>query len=189
MSGVRRLSLAVAIAALAVGGCATAGAKARQPEPVALDVPAPPPRVIVPPEPEPEPEAAQAPAPVPEPEARIQKPSRRPTSATPARPDPKTDSARTSPSLQSGATLQQALPASPADVVHQVRDRLAQAQNDLRRVDYLALSTDGRSQYDTAKRFIEQAEQALREQNLVFAATVAEKAAGLAASLIGRIRS
>ena len=67
-----------------------------------------------------------------------------------------------------------------------MRDQLALATGALRRVDYLGLNADARSQYDTAKRFIEQAEQALKEKNLVFAAKVAEKAAGLAASLVGR---
>jgi outer membrane biosynthesis protein TonB len=197
MVTVRRVFLAGVIVAFAAGGCATAGAKA-QPEPAALEVPAPPPRVIVPPDPEP----AQPPAPMPEPEARQQKSPRRPTSP---RPDTKADPARgekkvegpppvaetvnpTPPATPPTATLQQALPATQAEVERQVRDQLARAQSDLRRVDYLALNADARSQYDTAKRFIEQAEQALKEKNLVFAAKVAEKAAGLAASLVGRMR-
>jgi uncharacterized protein (DUF885 family) len=95
---------------------------------------------------------------------------------------------RSTPPAPPPATLQQALPTSPSDLVRQVRDQLNQAQADLRRVDYQRLKADGRSQYDTAKRFIDQAEQALREKNLVFAAKVAEKAAGLAASLAGRMK-
>lgn len=67
-----------------------------------------------------------------------------------------------------------------------MREQLAQAQADLGRVNLKALSADAKSQYDTASRFIAQADQALREGNLVFAAKVAEKAAGLAASLAGR---
>ncbi len=178
----RRLFLAAVIAALAAAGCA-ARTKAAV-GPVALDVPAPPPRVIVPPEPE----APEPPTPAPEREAVAPKAPRRPPVATPARTDPKGDSVRSTPPASPPATLQQALPTSPSDLVRQVRDQLNQAQTDLRRVDYQGLNADGRSQYDTAKRFIDQAEQALREKNLVFAAKVAEKAAVLAAGLAGRMK-
>jgi len=183
MMPVRALFLAAVIAALAAGGCATARAKVPA-GPVSLEAPAPPPRVIVPPEPE----IPPAPAPAPEPEAVAPKTPRRPPVAGPAKPEPRVDSPRAALPATPLATLQQALPASPADIVRTVREQLGQAQSDLRRVDYLGLNPDGKSQYDTAKRFIEQAEQALREKNLVFAAKVAEKAAGLAASLVGRIQ-
>jgi hypothetical protein len=82
--------------------------------------------------------------------------------------------------------LQPVLPASPSEMDRRVSDQLSQAKKDLDRIDYRALSADGKSQYDTAKRFIEQAGQALREKNLVFAAKLAEKAAGLAAGLVTR---
>ena len=65
----------------------------------------------------------------------------------------------------------------------QVDDHLARAKKDLDRVDPKDLKPAARSQYDTAKQFIAQAEQARAEGNLVFAVKVAEKAAGLAASL------
>jgi hypothetical protein len=67
-----------------------------------------------------------------------------------------------------------------------VRDLLTRAQRDLMRVNYVKLTTDGRAQYDQSKRFSEQAEQALKERNLTFASTLAEKAATLAAELVGR---
>ena len=193
MSTVRCLTLGVVMAALSAGGCATARAKS-QPEPASLEVPMPPPRVIVPPEPEP----AAPSAPAPEPEPRQQKPVRR---AAPARPDTRTDATRAKvppepppapvvepvrPAVPPTATLQQALPAGQSETERHVRDQLSQASADLKRVDYEKLSVDAKSQYDTAKRFIEQAEQALKEKNLVFAAKVAEKAAGLAGSLVGR---
>jgi hypothetical protein len=82
--------------------------------------------------------------------------------------------------------LQQALPTTPTEAERQVRDQLAQAARDLGRVDYGRLNADGKSQYDTAKRFIEQAEQAIKDKNLVMAATLATKAAGLASGLVGR---
>jgi uncharacterized protein (DUF885 family) len=82
------------------------------------------------------------------------------------------------------APLEQALPPTQVEAVEkQIQDQMSRARADLSRVNYERLNADGRSQYDTAKRFVDQAEQALREENLVFAAKVAEKAAGLAASL------
>ena len=67
-----------------------------------------------------------------------------------------------------------------------VRDQLGRAAKDLSRVDYQKLSTDGRLSYDQSKRFAEQAEQALKDRNTPFAATLADKAAALAAELLGR---
>jgi hypothetical protein len=181
-STVQRLFFAAVIVALASGGCATAKAKPGV-APAPLDVPAPPPRVIVPPEPEP----VQPPAAAPEPEPKSQKPARR---VVAPRPETKPDAVRVAepppPAALPAATLQQALPDTPAEVTRQVREQLAKAQADLRRVNYNALKPDARAQYDTAKQFITEAEQALSAGNLVFAVKVAEKAAGLAASLPGR---
>jgi hypothetical protein len=63
---------------------------------------------------------------------------------------------------------------------------LTRASRDLSRVDYSRLSSDSRAQYEQSKRFSEQAEQALKERNLIFAATLADKAATLAAELLGK---
>jgi hypothetical protein len=63
---------------------------------------------------------------------------------------------------------------------------MAQALRDLERTDYRLLSADRRTQYDTARRFVQQAEDALKEQNLVFAEQLADKAATLAAALVRR---
>jgi hypothetical protein len=60
------------------------------------------------------------------------------------------------------------------------------AIENLNRVDYNLLGAEGRANFDQARRFIAQAEDALRARNLVFAATVADKAATLAAQLAGR---
>jgi hypothetical protein len=67
-----------------------------------------------------------------------------------------------------------------------IRDALARAGADLARIDYRGLSADARSQYDTAKRFMQQAEDAMRVRNLVFGKNLADKAASLAAQLSGR---
>ena len=57
---------------------------------------------------------------------------------------------------------------------------------DLNRIDVRGLNADARTQYNTAKRFVTQAEDAMRAKNLVFARTVADKAAALAAQLGGK---
>jgi hypothetical protein len=79
-------------------------------------------------------------------------------------------------------------PSSPANTATEgsVRDLLARAARDINQVNYNRLSAEGRAQYDQSKRFSIQAEQALRERNLIFAATLADKAATLAAELLGR---
>ena len=48
------------------------------------------------------------------------------------------------------------------------------------------MSKEGQSQYDQSKRFSDQAEQALKEKNFLYAMTLADKAATLAAELAGR---
>jgi hypothetical protein len=192
MTTVRRFLLLTVLAATAAG-CATTKAKAPV-APLALEVPPPPGRVIVPPEPDPPPPAA-----APEPEARTQKPTR--TRAAAPRPDPRADAKGTaakpetppvadtskpaSTTASGTVTLQQELPASPDEMVRRVRQQLDQAKGDLGRVNYGALNADGKSQYDTAKRFIEQADQALKDKNVVLAGKLAEKAASLAA-VVGR---
>src|ERR671910_47570 len=67
-----------------------------------------------------------------------------------------------------------------------IRDLVANAQRDLARVEYAKLPEAGKTQYEQSNRFAEQAEQALKDQNLTFAQTLADKAATLAAELFGR---
>lgn len=67
-----------------------------------------------------------------------------------------------------------------------VRQQLTRAQEDLKNVDYAALSNALKAQYDTAKRFITLGEQALKEQNLIYAGTLADKAAAIATVLLRR---
>ena len=49
---------------------------------------------------------------------------------------------------------------------------------------YAALDADGRAQYDTARRFMHQAEEAMKSGNLAFAGKLADKAATMALVLI-----
>ena len=48
------------------------------------------------------------------------------------------------------------------------------------------LTSDGRTQYDTARRFIAQADDALTKKNLVLARSLADKALAVAAQLAAR---
>jgi hypothetical protein len=182
VSTVRRLFLAAALVALASGGCATARAKTPV-APTPLDVPAPPPRIIVPPDPELPPPPPVITEVTPKPPAAARRPAAQ-------RPETKTETPKPvdPPAVATAptATLQQALPTTASEVRRQVRELLARAREDLKRVNLATLSADAKSQYDTAQRFVAQADQALNEGNLVFAAKVAEKAAALAASLAVR---
>jgi hypothetical protein len=67
-----------------------------------------------------------------------------------------------------------------------IRGMLANAARDLGRIDYRALGADAQAQYDIAKRFTEQADEAMKVKNLVFAEQLADKAAALAAQLLKR---
>ena len=174
-----------ALAAVMVTGCAKAQAKGA-PEGVPLAVPSPPARVLAPveeplvvavPPPESQPAAATPRTPPRPPVRRAETvPEPAPAAATPA-----AEAAPAEP-----RELRPASPARDAAAEKEVRDTLARAARDLGRVNYGRLSVDARSQYDQSKRFTQQAEQALKDRNFVFAATLADKAATLAAELLGR---
>jgi hypothetical protein len=67
-----------------------------------------------------------------------------------------------------------------------VRDLLTKGVRDLDLVETGSLSPGAKTQYDSARRFVAQAEEALKAGNLVFAEQLANKAAALAAGLRGR---
>jgi uncharacterized protein (DUF885 family) len=178
-----------------VSACAHAHAKTAADVPP-LDMPAPPPRDV-------EPTEIDAPPPVPlvqEPArnapARLRTPPREQPRAEPAKPDaaakpdatpdqPK-PAADEAPKPPSSPTLQTAPTTRDSEMERAIRGTMARATADLNRVDYRALNTDARTQYDTAKRFVDQADEAVRAKNFVFARNVADKAAALAAQLAGR---
>jgi hypothetical protein len=158
-----------------------------------LDVPPPPARVIAPAE---EPIAttpAEPLEPAPAPASTSRRPTRKPTNAgiepstqkpepqPPAEP-PLPQAAQPEPAVATPAPTLRA----PGSAEKPIRDRVSSAQRDLSKVDYAKLTEEGKSQYDQSKRFIQQAEQALKEQNFVFAQTLADKAAQIAAELLGR---
>jgi hypothetical protein len=105
-------------------------------------------------------------------------PPRPETPAEPARPP---DDATRPP-----ATLQTAPATAENEQARAIRAMITRANGDLARVDYRRLNADARGQYDTAKRFIKQADDAVRAKNFVFANSLAEKAASIAAQLSGR---
>jgi hypothetical protein len=76
-------------------------------------------------------------------------------------------------------------PASEAEIERQIRQTLARANSDLKRIDSRTLNADARTQFDFAHRYIQQAEDALSKKNLVFAKTFADKASALAVQLGG----
>ncbi len=170
--------------ALLGGACAKARAESA-PEGPPLQIPLPPEHVLVPVEPPAETASVPEPEPPPPPAASAPRtPAARP--APPAKPQPTPPVAVAPPAPPSEPReLTAPSPASGANE-RSVRDLLTRASRDLNRVDYMRLSTDSRAQYEQSKRFSEQAEQALKERNLIFAATLADKAATLAAELLGK---
>ena len=75
-------------------------------------------------------------------------------------------------------------PSVNAQTETSIRTLLDRASRDLNRVNYAALNADGRAQFDAARRFKEQAEDALKTANLAFASKLADKAATMAAILV-----
>ncbi len=186
--------LAVALGAPLATSCTRAHAKVT-PEVPPLEVPPPPPRVV-------EPTETETPPPVPlvkeparhtNPQAPRQthpaesprpevKPEPAKPEAAPAPEPPKTEAPQPPPVT----TLQTTPAEAEGEVERSIRGVLDRARGDLGRVDYGRLNKDARNQYDTAKRFVQQADDALRAKNLVFAKYIADKAATIAAQLAGR---
>jgi len=181
----RLLCLFAVALAIAASACVSAQATG-DPGGPALEPPAPPPHTIIPVEIVQEPAAppsGAAPTPViVRPMARPpaqppEKPAERPAEKLPEKAEPVAAAppAAPAPPLQTTANV--------TEVERTIRARMAQASRDLDRTDYRALTAERRAQYDTAKRFLQQADDALKVKNLVFAEQLADKAATLAAAL------
>jgi len=180
MSVMRALCIVLLTASL--GACAAKAQVRSEVEVPLLDPPPPPPRVVAAyPEPEP---LAIAPAAEPvlpsKPPPRPARPEQRPEPAN-AAPEPVEALPRPAPPPSLTLTP---MPGSEAQTVTAIRDLLGRAARDLSRVNAGALNSDGRSQYETARRFLEQAEDALKARNIVFAGRLADKAATMAAILV-----
>jgi len=72
---------------------------------------------------------------------------------------------------------------SPDELAMRAKDRLSNADRDLARVPVASLGADAREQYESAKKFVRMAKDALTAKNYVYAAYCADKAATLAALL------
>ncbi len=183
----RMLPRAVALvcglaAACALAGCAKAQAVAAPTMP-ALAPPEVPPRVVA--EYQPDPPLPSAPV-SPEAVTAPPRPPRPPRRDTP-RPEVPTDELQGPPVAAPAApapALALQMPGASAKADQSVRALLAQAARDLGRVDYQALDTDGRAQYETARRFMQQADDALKARNVMFAGKLADKAATMASVLL-----
>jgi hypothetical protein len=171
-----------------VAACAKARAATTVPDGPPLQMPEPPERVLAPME-----EPLSVAAPIPDPELPVTTAPR----TSPVRPVPEPKPQPPAPPVAAAPAptpprapveTRELRPASPtiAETERVIRDMLTRAARDLGRIDYGRLSADGRAQYEQSKRFSSQAEEALRERNLVFAATLADKAATLAAELTQR---
>ena len=148
-----------------------------------LDPPPPPPRVVAvyAPEIEPLPIApAVEPATPVRPPARAARPEQKPEAVAPP---PEAAEAAARPPAVPSLTMTPT-PGSESQTVVAIRALLGRAARDLSRVNTATLNGDGRAQYDQARRFIEQAEDALKTRNVVFAGKLADKAATMAAVLV-----
>jgi len=181
----------VALLVSVASGCTRTHAKVVPDTPDApLEVPAPPPRDVEPSDIETPPPAPAAPEP-----ARAAPPPARPRPAPP-REQPKPEPPKPEPAPEppkpaeepprNAPTLQTTPPTAEGELERNVRATLDRASNELTHIDYRGLNADARNQYDTAKRFIRQAEAAVRAKNLVFAKNLADKAATIAAQLRAR---
>ena len=185
----RRIGAAALVAAhFVVGGCGRPTVRT-EPVPPVLDMPTPPPRDV-------EPVDAQVPPLVPLVDApprtverpRTPVPAARDTGRGEPRPESPAELPKPTeePRTPTPTTLQTAPTEQEAELDRRVRTTLQTAGADLSRIDYRRLNPDEQHQYDTVKSFIRQAEDALADKNLVFAQTMAEKAATLAKQLPAR---
>jgi hypothetical protein len=164
----------------------------------ALNVPPPPPHVIAPPPESPEPVSDLPPATQPSGSAR---PPHHETSPRPAaseaKPEVKPGEPPVKPVEPPPEPPKETPPAPPAQLrtpqtadtdgaAKAVQTTIVRARNTLASVNYGPLSNERKKAYNDAKLLLQQAEDALKEGNFVFAQGVAAKAETLAKELSGR---
>ena len=185
----------------AASACASAQAKGSdQP---ALGVPPPPPHAIeLPAEPlepvgevpgtppgsgPPAPRSNRPAAPKPQPgEAKPETKPEPPKTDTPAPPPPNPEPAPPLPPPVTTPQLRTPQTADTSAAAKGVRTTIDRANKALGTVNFGPLSNERKKAYNDAKLFIQQAEDALKEGNIVFAQAVATKAETLARELAGR---
>lgn len=174
--------VAIVLLTASLGACAAKAQVRTEVVVPPLDPPPPPPRVVAVYAPDPEPlpvTPTVEPATPVRPPARPARPEQRPD--PPATPEPAETVAH--PPAPPSLTMTPS-PGSESQTVAAIRDLLDRARRDLSRVNTASLNGDGRAQYDTARRFIQQADDALKARNVVFAGKLADKAATMAAVLV-----
>lgn len=145
-----------------------------------LDPPPPPPRVVTSydtPEPVPVAPVVEPASPAPPPA----RPARAEAKPEPTPPPPVADAVR--PPVVPSLTLTPS-PGTETQTAVAIRDLMARAASDLARVNASALNADGRAQVEAARRFLQQADEALKARNVVYAGKLADKAATIAAVLV-----
>jgi type IV secretory pathway VirB10-like protein len=167
---------------LAVTGCGTKARAETVPDGPPLAVPVPPAHEIA----IEQIVEAPPPEPLPVPEPTPPAPPKPTVTRTPAREreTPAPVAAQPAPAPQTPPAETTAVRAASAADERLVREQLTKAATDLNRVDYKRLSAAGKSQYDQSKRFADEAQQAIKKRDFVYALTLADKAATLAAELV-----
>jgi hypothetical protein len=190
-----RFYLLVPLAAVVATACASAQAKSTD-QPT-LNVPPPPPHEIVIPA-EPLEPVGEITSPSVAPPTRTGRPATREVSPKPdtAKPEPaKADTPASAvpppepaPPLPPapGPQLKTLQTADTSAAVKTVRSTIDRARNTLNGVPFGPLSTERKKAYNDAKLFLQQAEDALKDGNIVLAQAVATKAETLARELAGR---
>lgn len=179
-----RLAILVLLTAT-LGACAAKAQVRAEVELPLLDPPPPPPRVVTVYQDQPElvpltaAVEAAAPSRPPARPARAEAKAEPPSTPEPA-PEPAPEVVKPPvPSL----TLTPS-PGTEAQTAVAIRELMARATRDLSRVNAGSLDADGRAQVEAARRFLQQAEDALKARNVVFAGKLADKAATMAAVLV-----
>ena len=197
MAKVHPVLAACAIVSLTVAaaGCSRLSARSVPEPPPPLDVPAPPPRVVEaadadPPNPGTLVDAPASSAPSsrrPPPRVEAPKPeTKKPESAPPSSPVTELPPVAPTEPTKPVTTLQTTPPEKEPALEQEIRTKLNRAMKDLERVDYGGLPPNAKLQYDQAKRFATQAEEQITAKNLVYARTLADNAAIMAAQLVNR---
>ncbi len=183
--GFFHFALCVVIFATLAAGCAKARAET-VPDGPPLAMPPPPPRVFLPVDEEPPLAAAPVvvePPTTEAPQVPQRRPPRRATTTESEKPEPAPQPAP--PAAEAPRELRAASTPADAEANKKILALLQVASRNLNQVDYQKLSVAGREQYEQAKSFGEQANEALTQRNYVFAETLADKAAKLASELLG----
>ncbi|HKY22988.1 MAG TPA: hypothetical protein VJM31_17370 [Vicinamibacterales bacterium] len=173
------------VGAVFVAACASN--PARSSVAVPLVIPEPPPRVEIAPVPSAEAPLPERPMPAAVPAAKTSPPTSTPaangTAASSAPPQAAAVTVPEPPRTTPAPELRPGGPAGRMPTATQVRERLSRTKQKLDRIDRRNLNVGKRADYDSAQRFLAQAEGAARDNNLLLAESSVEKAETLADGL------